>query len=90
MKNKGRSSRLISKRNVALASRFYYWTEVKRLRFDDAIRQLSENEFFISESRIIKIINSLDNVEKIRIKTLRCPKLTPEQLKLFKEENKNG
>ena len=38
----GRIGRLIERRNDKLVERFYYWTEVQRLRFDDAIRQLSE------------------------------------------------
>lgn len=36
--------------------RYLYWTEVKRLRFDDTLKILSEKEFFISEERILAII----------------------------------
>ena len=39
-----RNKRLIEKRNAKIAARYYYWTEVQRLRSDDAIRQLSEDD----------------------------------------------
>ena len=53
---KGRSKYLIEKRNEALCLRFYYWTEVQRIRFDDVIKRLSEKEFFVSERIILSII----------------------------------
>ena len=58
MDGKGRNRELIERRNAQIVSRYYYWTEVQRLRFDDAVRQLSENEFFLSESRIIQILKN--------------------------------
>lgn len=88
MGQKGRNSRLMKKRDALVASRYYYWTEVQRLRFDDAIKQLSENEFFLSESRIIQILKKADNVEKVKLKTPGCPKLTAEQIELFKGTEK--
>ena len=33
---KGRDKNLIELRDEALCRRYYYWTEVQRLRFDDA------------------------------------------------------
>lgn len=39
--------------------RYYYWTEVRRLRFDDAIKKLSEEEFFISESRVLQVVRRM-------------------------------
>lgn len=90
MGQKGRNKRLIKKRDALVASRFYYWTEVQRLRFDDAIKQLSENEFFLSESRIIQILKRADTPERIRLKTPRCPKLTTEQLEFFRGEEKSS
>ena len=33
---RGRNKHLIEQRNSALIRRYYYWTEVQRLRFDDA------------------------------------------------------
>lgn len=53
---RGRNKDLIDKRNEALCRRWYYWTEVQRLRFDDALKILSEQEFFISEDRVMAII----------------------------------
>jgi len=53
---KGRSKELIQSRNTKLLRRYYELTEIDRLRFDDTIRKLSNEEFFISETRIIEII----------------------------------
>ena len=53
---KGRDKELIELRDEALCRRYYYWTEVQRLRFDDALKVLSKQEFFISEERIMSII----------------------------------
>lgn len=54
--NKGRSKRLIALRNKKLIRRYHYWTEVKRRRFDDVLRILSQEEFFITESRIVRLL----------------------------------
>lgn len=56
---RGRSKDLISQRDLKMFERFYYWTEVRRLRFDDTITKLSVEEFFISESRVMQIIRRL-------------------------------
>jgi len=53
---KGRDKKLISARNRKLLQRYHQLTEVERLRFDDTIKKLSEEEFFISESVVIDII----------------------------------
>lgn len=81
---KGRDKELIRLRDEALCRRYYYWTEVQRLRFDDALRILSEREFFISEERIMTIIRkkSREGIDK-SIKPLpkiKVPKLTAAQL----------
>lgn len=52
---KGRDKELIRKRNEALCRRYYFWTEVQGLRFDRALKILSEQEFFISEERIMPL-----------------------------------
>jgi hypothetical protein len=57
--SKGRDKELISARDRKLFERYYYWTEVKRLRFDDALQKLSSEEFFISEGRIMQIIRKM-------------------------------
>ena len=56
---KGRNKELISSRDLKLFERYYYWTEVRRLRFDDTIKKLSEDEFFISESRVMQIVRKM-------------------------------
>ena len=57
--SKGRDKHLIDERDRKLFERYYYWTEVKRLRFDDTIRKLSSEEFFISEGRVMQIIRRM-------------------------------
>lgn len=42
---RGRNKELIQERDKKLFERFYYWSEVRRLRFDDTIKKLSEEEF---------------------------------------------
>lgn len=56
---RGRSKQLITERNRKLFERYYYWTEVRRLRIDDSIRKLSEEEFFISEARVMQILRGM-------------------------------
>lgn len=86
---KGRDKELIKLRDAALCRRYYYWTEKQRLRFDDALRILSEQEFFISEERIMAIIRRMckDNtIDKIKpVPKVKVPKLTAAQLSLFPE-----
>lgn len=89
MSKKGRNQDLISLRDEALLRRWYYWTEIQRLRFDDALKVLSLQEFFISEERIMAIIrkncNKLSDIEIKPVPKVRKPKITAEQLKLFTE-----
>ncbi len=84
---KGRDKELIRLRDEALCCRYYYWTEVQRLRFDDALRILSEREFFISEERIMAIIRrkSRDSTDReVRpLPKVKVPRLTAAQLELF-------
>jgi hypothetical protein len=49
----------LAARDQALFDRFIYWSEIKRLRFDDVIRVLSEEEFFISEQLVLRIVRRL-------------------------------
>lgn len=84
---KGRNKELIKKRDEQLCRRYYFWTEVKRLRFDDALRILSEQEFFISEERIMAVIRSkiheLKDIACKPVPKVRMPRLTAQQLELF-------
>ena len=77
--SKGRDKDLIRLRDEALCRRYYYWTEVQRLRFDDALKVLSEREFFISEERILSIIRRKLREGTDRVFTVpgrvRCPRL---------------
>ena len=52
---RGRNKALIARRDEMLCHRYHYWTETQRLRFDDTLKILSEEEFFLSEERILTI-----------------------------------
>ena len=85
-----RDHRLIEKRNIKLCARFYYWTEVQRLRADDAIKQLSEEEFFISEQTVLFILKKMRRLGEKEARQLaalkkppKVPKITAEMLSLF-------
>ena len=58
---KGRDKELITERNKRIYERYFYWTEIKRIRFDDALQILSKREFFLSESRLMQIIREMIN-----------------------------
>lgn len=85
-----RDSRLIEKRNEKLLQRYYWWTEVQRLRFDDTLRVLSEEEFFISEQSVMRIIQA--NLHRIGEvvgrpeKKVKKPRLNNRQLMLLFED----
>lgn len=85
-----RNCRLIVKRNIKICARYYYWTEVQRLRSDDAIRQLSEEEFFLSEATIVNILRKQQHAGAAELKKLaplkkpaRLPKITADMLSLM-------
>lgn len=87
---KGRSKDLITKRNIALLLRYHELTEVQRLRFDDALKLLSEREFFISEERILAIIRDCHHLvegKPVKYPRVRLPKITARDLALFTEQN---
>lgn len=87
---RGRDKELIKRRDEALCRRYYYWTEVQRLRFDDALKVLSKEEFFISEERILAIIRrkckELDDIAVSIPARIKKPRLTLKQLELFSDE----
>ncbi len=86
---RGRNKNLIGLRDEALCRRYYYWTEKQRLRFDDALRILSEREFFLSEERIMAIIRRKSRDGSIAdlspVPRVKKPRLTADQLSLFPE-----
>lgn len=53
----GRSNELIKLRDECLIARYYYLSEIKRVRFDDVTAKLS-CAFFLSVSRIMAIISA--------------------------------
>lgn len=59
MMKRGRDKALVEARDQRMFERYYYWTEIRRLRFDDAIRKLSEEEFFVSESRVMQVVRRM-------------------------------
>lgn len=87
---RGRDKELIKRRDEALCRRYYYWTEKQRLRFDDALKVLSKEEFFISEERILAIIRrkckELDDIALSIPARIKKPRLTLKQLELFSDE----
>lgn len=90
MSKKGRNKHLISLRDEKLLLRYHYWTEVERLRFDDTLKVLSEQEFFISEDRIMSIIRKhYDKLRDVSVKPcpkVRKPRVTKEHLTLLTGE----
>lgn len=70
--------------------RYHYWTEVQRLRFDDALKVLSEQEFFISEERIMAIIreecHKLKDIVVTPVPKIRKPRITSQMLDLFSQD----
>ena len=93
MSKRGRNKELIRKRDEQLCRRYYYWTEKQRLRFDDALRILSEQEFFISEERIMAIIrrhfHELKDIDVKPVPKVKKPRLTLKQLDLFEVPEAN-
>ena len=81
--SKGRNKNLIKKRNEALIRRYYYWTEVRRRRFDDVLK-------ILSEERILSIIREAgnrhekDSVPVPQSPHRRMPRITEKQLNLFR------
>lgn len=47
-------------RNRVMTARYYYWTELKRRRFDDTIRILSDQEFFVEDRTITNALMEHD------------------------------
>lgn len=87
---RGRNKSLISLRDEKLLRRYYYWTEVQRLRFDDALKILSRDEFFLSEDRIMAIIRAnchkLTDIDVRPVPKVRKPRLRASQLSLFTDD----
>ena len=60
---KGRDKELIRLRNEKLLLRYHELTEIGRRRFDDTVKILSREEFFVSEKTVFDIIQKYYNLE---------------------------
>ena len=91
---KGRNKDLITKRDEALLRKYYQLTEIERCRFDDTLKILSEQEFFLSEERIITIIRkNLDLIKEIALKPIpkvKKPRITASQLAILKGKDEHS
>lgn len=76
---KGRNPRLIKKRNEFLIKRYYYWYEVERMRRDDVLEKLSEEEVFLDIEYISFILRQNSQL----LKQIKRRQPTPKQLDDF-------
>ncbi len=51
----------VNKRNILLVTRYYYWSEIRRLRFDDVLEILSTREFFVEGRTITNALLDYSN-----------------------------
>ena len=73
---KGRNIDLIRKRNDKLYERYIYHYDVCKIRHDEVLRILSEEEFFISEQRVWNIIKNYEGVPRRELmERIRKPKV---------------
>lgn len=56
---RGRNPKLLTARNEAILIRYYYYSEIKRIRFDDAIA-ICATEFFLSSFTLLNILQKED------------------------------
>ena len=77
MPKKGRHQDSIVKRNIALITRYYYWSEIWQRKHERVLETLENEEFFIRTATIDVIIRNDDEVytklakEKPTIKQLQ-------------------
>jgi hypothetical protein len=58
MPTKGRNNKLIEQRNIALITRYYYWSEIWQRRHLRVLETLEKEEFFIRSATIDVIIRN--------------------------------
>ena len=46
----------LDRRNEIMTARYYYWTEIRRRRFDDVLKILADHEFFIEERTVSNVL----------------------------------
>lgn len=54
---KGRNSDLVKKRNRDICRRFTYWYFVRKIRIDETLRILAEEEFYLTARHLWRIIS---------------------------------
>jgi hypothetical protein len=64
---------LMPERNIALVHRYYYHAVLRRLRYEDALELLSKNEFFLSEHRIVAVMQEPENYDLLTLLNHRKP-----------------
>lgn len=85
---RGRSHILIKARDRRMFERYYYWTEVRRMRFDDTVKKLSEEEFFLSESRVMQVVRQMiRDGATVDGKTIQKPFFTGFKIKSSKQKS---
>lgn len=88
-RNGGRDQTLLAARNAKILERFIYWTEEQSMRSDRAITLLSQQEFFLTEQTILKVLNEAYSSEGKKVQVVfhqpKPPKLTQEQKELLKK-----
>lgn len=73
---KGKRNSYIEERNDAMACRYYYHAQIRRIRYDDCLNLLNK-EFFLSPNVIMQNLMH----RQAYIKKLTEDKITPSQLK---------
>lgn len=79
-----RNQELKNRRNIAVCKRFAYLVDELAIRTDVAVRQMSQNEFFLTEKTIYDILREKRGVElpELNLK-LELDKRRNEPLTLF-------
>lgn len=80
---------MLAARNAKILERFIYWTEEQSMRSDRAITLLSQQEFFLTEQTILKVLNEAYSSDGKKVQVVfhqpKPPKLTQEQKELLKK-----
>ncbi|MBE6234773.1 MAG: hypothetical protein E7112_00890 [Bacteroidales bacterium] len=88
-RNGGRDPQLLAARNAKILERFIYWTEEQSMRSDRAITLMSQQEFFLTEQTILKVLNEAYSRDGKKVQVVfhqpKPPKLTQEQKELLKK-----
>jgi hypothetical protein len=78
--------KLVNRRNDALACRYYFHSNINRLRYDDCLNELS-NEFYISTNSIVRcLMLRVDYIKQLSLKGIT----TAELRKMYPHYNWQG